>query len=68
MDKETTTKLNLISAQLKDLHIQMQDIEQQLFNKLRVAKIIDVTDDKVHIAKQIVRIWETPDGVVIHIR
>lgn len=46
----------------------LKNIEQQLFNKMKVARIIDISDDKVHIAKKIVNMWETPDGVIIHIK
>lgn len=42
-------------------------IEKAQFNKLTVAKIIDISNDKVHVVKQVVRMYETPDGVVIHI-
>lgn len=46
----------------------LHDIESQLFNKLRIAHILDVTDDRVHIHKDVVQMYETPQGVVVHVK
>lgn len=50
------------------IEYKLEAIEEQLFNKLRINMVIDVSDDKVHMVKQIVNKWETPGGVVIQVR
>jgi len=43
-------------------------MEQLLFNKLKIAKIINVSDNKVHMVMTIVDMWETTDGVIIQVK
>jgi hypothetical protein len=61
MDRETRESLQGITDRL-------YRIECQLFNKLTIAKIIDISDDKVHKVLQVINHWETPDGVIIHVK
>ncbi len=64
----TPDERKMIMDLFYDLQHRMEAIELQLFNKLKVARVIDISDDKVHIAKQIVNSWETKDGVILHIK
>ena len=55
-----------------DYFLRLEDklgkIENALYNKINVDKVIDVSNDKVHMVKQIVKAYETPNGVVIQVR
>ena len=65
---EEGSNARMLIASLTTIENRLFSIEQQLYNKLRVAKVIDISDNKVHMDKQIVKVWETPDGVMIHIK
>lgn len=60
--------LKELTAALYRIEKRQVEFENLLYNKLKVSKVIDISDDKVHIVKQIVNTWETPDGVIIHIK
>jgi len=63
----TNEDKQIIVSCLTDIENRLTRIEEQLFNKLKIARVIDVSNDKVHMAKKIVNIWETPDGVLVYI-
>lgn len=62
------TDLEIVLDRLEVTMNKLHRIEGLLFNKLAIARIIDISDDKVHIVKQVIRSYETPDGVVVMIR
>jgi len=64
----TVEEAKLIMNLFDSIEIKLNVIMDNLFNRLKVAHVIDITDDRVHISKQIVKMHETPDGVVIQIK
>jgi hypothetical protein len=58
----------MIMRTLEVMDTRILRIEQQLYNKLTIAQILDVTDDRVHMVKQIVKTFETPNGIVVMIK
>lgn len=59
--------MKMILSMFNEINARLHTIENGQFAKLTIARVIDISDDKVHIAKQIVKIWETSEGVVVHV-
>lgn len=51
-----------------DMNDRLKRIESLLLYKLKIEKIIDIGDDKVHKVMTIIKMWETPAGVMIHVK
>jgi hypothetical protein len=60
--------MKMIFSMFNEINSRLRNIQNSLDNKLKVNQIIDITDDKVHMVKQIVKMYETPNGVMIHVR
>jgi hypothetical protein len=58
----------LIIRRIEELSNRINSFEHLLHLKTSIDKVIDVKDDKVHSVMQVVKIFETPRGVIIHVR
>jgi hypothetical protein len=58
----------IILQKIEALSNRIGQFEHLLHLGLSIDKIIDVKDDKVHNVMQVVKIFKTSNGVVIHVR
>jgi len=60
--------MKMILSMFNEINSRLRTLQQDQYNRLRINQIIDITDDRVHMAKQIVHCYDTPGGVVVHIK
>ena len=64
----TSVEMDLIMKRLDIIDHAIARVHNELQNKLRLDKIIDVNDDRVHKMMKIEKLFDTPNGVIVFVK